>query len=181
MGLLDQLGRGAAPRGSGGITPMALALVGLLGYQAVKNKGRLSELLGGRASGASDVADTTATPGATGQRGLGSLAAGGGLSAGLHDLLGRFRQTGHEDAAQSWISRGPNRTIAPHQLESALGEERIEWLMQQTGMPRDQLLAGLSRELPDAVDRLTPEGRVPTDEELARMDADTQDSRPTRN
>jgi uncharacterized protein YidB (DUF937 family) len=47
-----------------------------------------------------------------------------------------------------------------------LGEERIQWLMEQTGMPKDQLLAGLSQELPNAVDELTPEGRLPTDSEL---------------
>jgi uncharacterized protein YidB (DUF937 family) len=176
MGLLDQLGRGPAQRG-GGITPMALALVGLLGYQAVRNKGRLSEMLGGGGAGTA----TTGDPQATGApRGLRDLAAGGGLGAGLKDLLGRFRQSGHEDAAQSWVSKGPNKAIAPHDLEATLGEERIAWLMQQTGLPRAELLDGLSRELPDAVDRLTPEGRLPTDEELTRLD-DEPGSRPRTN
>ena len=52
------------------------------------------------------------------------------------------------------------------ELETALGDERIQWLMEQTGLPKDQLLAGLSNDLPDAIDKLTPEGRLPTDAEL---------------
>ncbi len=50
----------------------------------------------------------------------------------------------------------------------ALGEERIAWLMQQTGMC-EELLAGLSQELPQAVDKLTPQGRMPTEQELGRL------------
>jgi len=103
--------------------------------------------------------------------GLGGLLGGlggGGLAAGLRDLLDRFRQTGHEEKAQSWVSTGENRPIAANELEQVLGAERIEWLMQQTGLPKDQLLAGLSKELPGAIDKLTPTGQVPTDEELER-------------
>jgi uncharacterized protein YidB (DUF937 family) len=54
-------------------------------------------------------------------------------------------------------------------VEQALGPEKIAWLVQQTGMSREALLAGLSRELPTAVDKLTPEGRIPTAPEAARM------------
>ena len=41
--------------------------------------------------------------------------------------------------------------------------------MQQTGMSREELLAGLSQELPQVVDKLTPQGRIPTDLEAERM------------
>lgn len=64
--------------------------------------------------------------------------------------------------------QGADKSIDPKELEQSLGEERIQWLVEQTGMPRDQLLAGLSGELPDAIDKLTPDGRMPTDEELSR-------------
>ena len=86
----------------------------------------------------------------------------------MKDLLDRFRQSGQEDKAQSWVAQGTNKPIAPQELEQTLGDERIQWLMEQTGLPRDELLSGLSRELPEAVDELTPDGRVPTDEELSR-------------
>jgi uncharacterized protein YidB (DUF937 family) len=95
--------------------------------------------------------------------------AGGSLGAGLKDLLDRFRQSGHDDKVQSWVSSGANKQIAPNEIEQALGEERVQWLMEQTGMPRDQLLHGLSGELPQAIDKLTPDGRLPTDEELSRL------------
>jgi uncharacterized protein YidB (DUF937 family) len=129
-----------------------MGVLGLLAYRAVKGKGGLAGMLG-----------TGQSPGAAGDP-----LSGGALSGGLKDLLDRFRQSGQEDKAQSWVSTGPNKPIAPTELEQALGEERIQWLMEQTGMPREQLLAGLSSELPDAIDKLTPDGRVPTDEELSR-------------
>ena len=54
-----------------------------------------------------------------------------------------------------------------------MGGERIDWLMAQTGMTKDQLLAGLAASLPDAIDKLTPDGRVPTEEELQRLDGNS--------
>jgi uncharacterized protein YidB (DUF937 family) len=150
MSLFDALG--GPRRGSGGMSPIMLGLVGLLAYRTLKGKGRLADVLGGGAAAG----------------GLGGLLSGGALSGGLKDILERFRQSGHENKAQSWVSTGPNQTIAPHELEQALGAERVQWLMEQTGMPKDQLLAGLSGELPEAIDKLTPNGHIPTDEELAR-------------
>ena len=89
--------------------------------------------------------------------------------AGLQDLLNQFRQNGHGDKAESWVSGDANKPVAPHELEQALGEDRIQWLMHQTGLPRDQLLAGLSQELPQVVDKLTPNGRVPTEQEASSL------------
>jgi uncharacterized protein YidB (DUF937 family) len=160
MGLLDILG-GPSRRGGamsrGGMSPIMMAVLGVLAYRTMKGKGRLADMLG-----------TGAGAGAGGQL-SGSAMGGGMLSGGLQDLLARFRQTGHEDKAQSWVAKGANRPIASHELEQALGEERVQWLMEQTGLPKDQLLAGLSDELPNAVDRLTPDGRMPTDDELAQL------------
>jgi len=59
-------------------------------------------------------------------------------------------------------------SIAPHELEQALGQERVRWLMGQTAMPKDQLLSGLSGALPEAINDLTPNGHIPSDEQLAR-------------
>ena len=172
MGMFDVLG-GGNRRGSG-MSPIALAVLGALAYRTIKGKGRLADILGA-GQGASSSAGASGSPGSTGPVGAGGLGGvlgglgGGGLGAGLRDLLDRFRQTGHEDKVQSWVSTGPNRPIAPQQLEDVLGPERIEWLMQQTGLPKDQLLTGLSSQLPEAVDKLTPDGKVPTEEELTRQ------------
>ena len=148
MGLFDLQGGG---RRVSGMSPIQMGVLGLLAYKALKGKGGLAGIFG---SGQSP--DSTSGP-----------LSGGALGGGLKDLLDRFRQSGHEDKAQSWVSTGSNKPIAPQELEHTLGEERIQWLMEQTGLPRDELLSGLSKELPDTVDKLTPDGRVPTDEELS--------------
>jgi uncharacterized protein YidB (DUF937 family) len=59
--------------------------------------------------------------------------------------------------------------VSPSELEQALGPDKLAWLIQQTGLSREELLAGLSRELPKAVDQLTPDGRLPTEQEAARL------------
>jgi uncharacterized protein YidB (DUF937 family) len=192
MGLLDVLGGGT--RRSGGMSPITMALLGVLAYRTMKGKGRLADMLGtGQPAGANPYSgqpgganpyggnaggpDPRAVGGGPGGGGLGGLlggllgggAAGGLLSGGLQDLLKQFQTHGQGDKAQSWIEKGPNKPIRPEQLEQALGEERIAWLIQETGLSRQELLAGLSRELPQAVDKLTPDGRVPTEQEAARM------------
>jgi len=92
---------------------------------------------------------------------LGGAGAGGLLSGGLGELVERFQQNGHGEAAQSWVNHGPNQELAPQQLEKAIGPDVLATLSQQTGLSREELLARLSRELPQAVDRYTPDGRVP--------------------
>jgi uncharacterized protein YidB (DUF937 family) len=156
MGIFDQLGGGN--RRGGGMSPVMLGLMGLLAYRTLKGKGRLADMLG-----------TGAAAGGTGGALGNAMGGNSGLSNGLKDLLDRFRQTGQEDKVQSWVSTGENKPIAPQELAGALGDERIEWLVEQTGMPREQLLQGLSGELPQAIDKLTPDGRLPTDEELSRL------------
>jgi uncharacterized protein YidB (DUF937 family) len=94
--------------------------------------------------------------------GVGGAGAGGLLSGGLSELLQRFQQNGHGEAAQSWVGTGPNKDLAPNQLEQAIGPDVLETLSQQTGLPRDELLARLSRELPQAVDKYTPDGKLPS-------------------
>jgi len=180
MGMFDVLGGNRR----GGMSPLALAVLGTLAYKALKNRGGIGAVLGsGAAQGASAGANpnasagmaptgatsgASATPGAPGATSGGLLGGlgGGGIASGLRDLLDRFRQSGHEEKAQSWVSNGENRPIAANELEQVLGAERIEWLTQQTGLPKEQLLAGLSKELPGAIDQLTPKGQVPTEDEI---------------
>jgi uncharacterized protein YidB (DUF937 family) len=96
-------------------------------------------------------------------------AAGGVLSGGLNDLLKQFHQSGHSETANSWVGTGPNKAISPQDLASALGTDKINSLMTQSGMSRDDLLKGLSQYLPQVVDQLTPAGRLPTEQEAQRM------------
>jgi uncharacterized protein YidB (DUF937 family) len=93
--------------------------------------------------------------------GLGAGGVGGLLSGGLGELVDRFKQSGQADTVDSWVSTGPNKQIAPSQVELAIGPDVLETLSKQTGLSRDEILARLSRELPEAVDKYTPHGRLP--------------------
>jgi len=72
-----------------------------------------------------------------------------------------LQQSGLREEANSWIGSGPNKTIAPNDLATALGADQINSLMEHTGLSREELLEGLSQHLPRVVDQLTPEGQVP--------------------
>jgi uncharacterized protein YidB (DUF937 family) len=146
--------------------PSMTALLGLLALAGYQNRDKLAELLKG-------AGNSTTQPGATNQQGplgglLGSLGggvAGGGvgglLSGGLGELFDRFKQNGQGDAAESWIGTGPNKDVSPPQLKQAIGADVLAALEQQTGLSQEELLARLSRELPAAVDRYTPDGHLP--------------------
>ena len=106
------------------------------------------------------------------QGGLGGLLAGGAagsiLSGGLGGLLKQFQQNGQGEVANSWVGKGPNQDISESDLAKSIGSDDIDTLSRHTGLPRDELLSGLSRELPGAIDELTPDGRVPTADEASR-------------
>lgn len=187
MGLLDVLnGMQNGPRGpskpstdsGGGMSPMTMAILALLAWKAVKHFG------GGGQPGAqpapapapSPKTINAGMPGAGGglsdllKGGLGGLLAGGAagsvLSGGLGDLMKQLQQGGQADAANSWVGKGPNKAISPGDLASALGADQIDSIASQAGLSRDDLLKGLSQYLPDVVDHLTPDGRLPDANEL---------------
>jgi uncharacterized protein YidB (DUF937 family) len=95
-------------------------------------------------------------------------AAGSGAQAGggLGGLIEQFRRGGFEDVIKSWIGTGPNKAISPSQLHQALGPETVRGLERETGMPRVDLLAQLSRLLPEVIDKLTPDGKLPKERDL---------------
>ena len=181
MGLLDVLnGMQHGPRGTsnpgaqsggGGMSPMTMAILGLLAWKAFKHL--TASQPGASPAPAPSPATTTAGGGMSDvlKGGLGGLLAGGAagsvISGGLGDLLKQLQQNGHGETANSWVGNGPNKQIAPGDLASALGADQINSLMSQSGLSRDELLSGLSRMLPDVVNHLTPDGRLPTESELS--------------
>jgi uncharacterized protein YidB (DUF937 family) len=141
---------GAPAPGAGGLG-LDEILRGGLGGQGSGGLGGLGGVLGGLGGGGS---------GAGGWGGL--------LTSGLGDLLDQFHGAGKGDAARSWVGSGQNEPIAPHELSQVLTSEQIDFLTQRTGLSREELLAGLSEQLPSVVDGLTPAGRLPTSEEMNR-------------
>ena len=182
MGLLDVLtGMRDGPRGFGGggsgMSPITMALLGLLAYKAVKGFGGASQRTdapdasradarGGQpprpAGGLDDL-----LRGGLGGAGLGGL--GAILSNGLGDLLKQFQGAGKGDVADSWVASGENKPIAPADIGKVLTPEQIEFLTERTGLSREELLAGLADQLPKAVDSLTPEGRIPAPQDMTRV------------
>ncbi len=85
---------------------------------------------------------------------------GGGLG-GLGGLLQQFQQNGLGDAAQSWIGTGANLPISADQLTKVLGSDRIADLARQAGLSAEDVSGQLANILPNAVDKLTPNGQLP--------------------
>jgi uncharacterized protein YidB (DUF937 family) len=150
--------------------PSMTALLGLLAIAGYQNRDKIAEMLKGLGQNAPGGAGQSGSGGLLGQlgSGLGGAGAGGILSSGLSELLDRFKQSGFGETADSWVGPGPNQQVAPSQLEQAIGPEVLDTLSKQTGLSREELLARLSRELPQAVDKYTPDGRLPTEAELSR-------------
>jgi uncharacterized protein YidB (DUF937 family) len=184
MGLLDSIlgnmmGAGGSPmQGRGGTgSPIVKALMMLLAAKAFQSHrsgsqgGGLGGVLGGQGGGLGGGMPGgigSALPGGLGGLLGGLLGGGGGLAGGgLGGLLDQFRQSGYGEHVDSWVGTGQNRRLAPDELTQALGPDTLDELEQQTGLPRQQLLSELSEELPSAVDQFTPDGRLPTEQEVS--------------
>jgi uncharacterized protein YidB (DUF937 family) len=152
--------------GGGGVSPIAAGVLGLLAYKAFKSFSAPPKATGGGQSvsppDAQGGGPFAGTP-------LDKILKPGALSGGLKDLVDQFRSKGKGDVAESWVSKGANKQVAPEDLEQVLSAEQIAFLIGRTGLSREELLAGLSQELPKAVDTLTPEGHVPTEDEMKRL------------
>jgi uncharacterized protein YidB (DUF937 family) len=99
---------------------------------------------------------------------LTQLLAGGNdtQGGGLGGLVNQFRQAGLGHVADSWVSRGPNQPVTPGQLRQVFGNEQVEDMADQAGMPQNDFLNQLSQHLPNAVDQATPNGEIPEDGEM---------------
>jgi uncharacterized protein YidB (DUF937 family) len=158
--------------------PSMVALLGLLAVAGYQNRDKLAGMLGGANQGAGAApGQGNAQAGQGGMLGglgglgglLGGASTGSVLSGGLGQLIDRFRQAGHGQAADSWVNTGPNQPIQTSQLEQAIGPDVMSQLQEHTGLSREELLSRLSKELPHAVDKMTPQGRLPTEDEAARL------------
>ena len=91
----------------------------------------------------------------------------GGLVGGLGGLLEKLQNAGHDDTVNSWLGPGQNQPIEPGQLGSALGQKSIGQAAQQAGITEQDFLSQLAQVLPQFVDKLTPNGRIPSLQEIA--------------
>ncbi|MBV9532210.1 MAG: DUF937 domain-containing protein [Bradyrhizobium sp.] len=149
MAGLEDIIRSAVPGGNVG-KPLLLSLLALLASGA---------LFGG--SAASSPASTGAQPK--------SDQGAGGLLGGLGGLLNKLETGGLGNVANSWVGSGQNKPVAPGQLSSALGPDIIKTLAERSGLSEEEITKQLSQVLPGVVDKLTPNGRLPTAAELGQL------------
>ena len=160
MGLLDIFG--GQQEGSGRVPALAKGPAGLLAYSKLKKPGTAGDSAD-YTDQLEDFFKPSPTGGPTAQGVIGAL-----LTGGMMDLVRQFRGADKGEMVDSWIARGPNKAVSSNDLTKVLTEEQIAYLTQRSGMSREELLQGLSERLPHVVDELTPEGRVPTAEEMQR-------------
>jgi uncharacterized protein YidB (DUF937 family) len=176
MGLLDQILGNAIPRaghpqpkpglGSTVAAGIALALLvkAVRQYQATHPQGGAQRPADRAISGPGGLGGILGGLPGSGRLGglLGRLGGAGALGA----LVSHLQDKGLGREVGSWISPDQNEPIAPQKLADALGPETVRALQQQTGMPKDALLAELSQELPEAINQVTPKGELPADVDL---------------
>lgn len=80
---------------------------------------------------------------------------------GVQGVVTQLEQQGLGGVARSWISQGANQAISPDQINEAFGHGMIGQLAAKVGMNPQDLAAKLSHALPQAIDKLTPNGAVP--------------------
>jgi uncharacterized protein YidB (DUF937 family) len=183
-GLPGGLGGMLGGAGQSGMSPIMMALMALL-TQQISGRGSggglgggLGDLLGGltgRQGGTNDASGSgqIEQPDQSERRyekpadgDLGNRGEFSGGHTGFDGLLEKLERAGQGQKAQSWVAHGQNEPIAPHELQSALGDDTVDRLATQTGMPKGDLLSQLSELLPGVVDKLTPNGRVPDRKEM---------------
>jgi uncharacterized protein YidB (DUF937 family) len=150
MGLLDEVLSKAAPGGNLS-KPLMIALGALL----------VGKMMGGGGSSQQSSAPSLAPEAG------GSGLPDGGLLGGLGGLLNKLQNAGQGDAVNSWVGPGQNKPIDPGQLGSALGPKTVSQVAQQAGVSEQDLLSQLAKSLPGIVDQLTPNGRIPSLQDIA--------------
>ena len=171
--------------GLGGSLPngVKLAAVALLVHQLMKHRqgeaapqaggGGLGGLLGGLLGGAAAAAPASQAGGLGGgsSGGLGGVlggllggGAGGGLLGGLGGLLTGLRGQGLGQQVDSWVQPGSNQPVSPQDLERGFDAQELDEAARHAGTDRGTLLQELSAMLPQAVDRMTPQGQMPQHE-----------------
>jgi uncharacterized protein YidB (DUF937 family) len=90
-----------------------------------------------------------------------SMFGGSSASVGIGTLVETFRQKGLAGVAESWVSTGRNIAISPDQVEQVLGSDRVQQLCERFHVSPDIVKKVVAEHLPTAVDRMTPDGRLP--------------------
>jgi len=81
---------------------------------------------------------------------------------GLQGVVAQFEKSGYGDTMKSWISQGQNLPITADQIHQALGSDKVKELAAKMGLPADKIVEMLAQHLPQAIDKVTPDGKLPS-------------------
>lgn len=92
---------------------------------------------------------------------------GGGQAAGgannpLGGLMDMLTKSGLADQAQSWIGTGENKPVSGAQISEAVPDETLQKVAAQAGVTPEEAADRIAQSLPQAVDKLTPDGEIPS-------------------
>jgi len=143
------------------LLPLALALLTRRSRVAQPQAGGGPAMAGGGQGGLADILEGLLGGGPSG--GKPATARGGGLD----DLLSILRRAGFGQQVDSWVARGPNQPISPDAIGKTFGRDGLSTLARQVGLDDAAVSQGLAQLLPELVDHVTPDGRVPDAASLA--------------
>jgi uncharacterized protein YidB (DUF937 family) len=84
-----------------------------------------------------------------------------GAVGGLDGVMSKLQAAGLDDKLQSWIGTGQNAAISPDEVKKALGPDELAQVAQKAGVSQDEAASGIADALPQLVDKLTPDGKLP--------------------
>jgi uncharacterized protein YidB (DUF937 family) len=151
MGAFDDAMKNAVPGGNLA-TPIAVALGALI----------LGKMFSGGSAPVPGRAAPTPAPAPNPAQPVPTNPPAGSVMGGLSDLIGKLTAGGAAPQVNSWVGPGQNQPIQPGQLGGALGQNVLNELSQRTGMSQQELLNQLAATLPQLINHLTPNGRMPT-------------------
>lgn len=168
MGLLDQIlggGGGGGGSGMGAASSQRQSATGSSVLMALLPVviGMLSHR-GGSIGGAGGLGNILGMGGSARDS---SSAAGAGALGGLGSLVEMFTQKGYGAQANSWVGTGPNEALPPHAVREVFDEDQISQIAQHAGVSRDDAQNGLSELLPRIVDHFTPQGELPSLDQMS--------------
>jgi uncharacterized protein YidB (DUF937 family) len=82
-------------------------------------------------------------------------------TGGLSGLVDQFNNKGLGGLVSSWIGIGENQPVSGEQIAQTFGNDRIQEIAQKLGISEADASGGLASLLPQMIDKLTPDGKLP--------------------
>jgi len=87
-------------------------------------------------------------------------------TGGISGLVRTFQEKGLGEVVSSWISTGKNMPISADQIQSVLGHPQVKEIAQKLGVSTEEASQNLAQMLPQVIDKLTPNGSLPSSDDM---------------